>query len=94
MEWMRWRSPAGARDLEISSASATDGVIVTVRDSGLGLDEQTKARIFEPFFTTKATGTGMGLSICRSIIEAHQGRIWAEPLVHGAAFHFTLGLNA
>jgi signal transduction histidine kinase len=60
----------------------------------VGLDEQTRARIFEPFFTTKPSGTGMGLSICRSIIEAHAGRIWAEPLTRGAAFHFTLGSGA
>jgi signal transduction histidine kinase len=86
---------AGARELEIASEMPDpDEVKVTVRDSGVGLDEQTKARVFEPFFTTKPEGTGMGLSICRSIIEAHQGHIWAEPLPHGAAFHFTLRSNA
>jgi signal transduction histidine kinase len=84
-----------ARVLEIASErSATNEVMVTVRDFGSGLDDQTRARIFEPFFTTKPAGTGMGLSICRSIIEAHQGRIWAEPLTRGAAFHFTLGGNS
>lgn len=82
----------GARELEISSGMSASGeVMITVRDSGVGLDEQTRARIFEPFFTTKPSGTGMGLSICRSIIEAHAGRIWAETLARGAAFHFTLG---
>jgi hypothetical protein len=86
---------AGARELEISSEiSGADEVRVTVRDSGTGLDESIRARMFEPYFTTKPAGTGMGLSICRSIIEAHQGRIWAEPLPRGAAFHFTLGSNA
>jgi hypothetical protein len=86
---------AGTRELEISSEiSGVDEVRVTVRDSGTGLDEPIRARMFEPFFTTKPAGTGMGLSICRSIIEAHQGRIWAEPLPRGAAFHFTLGSNA
>jgi PAS domain S-box-containing protein len=84
----------GARDLEIASAlSSADEVTVTVKDSGTGLEEETKVRVFEPFFSTKPAGTGMGLSICRSIIEAHQGRIWAENLPHGAAFHFTLGSN-
>lgn len=85
----------GVRELEICSEIQTAGeVLVTVRDFGAGLDPDTKAKIFEPFFTTKLDGTGMGLSICRSIIEAHRGRIWAESLPRGAAFHFTLGLEA
>jgi PAS domain S-box-containing protein len=85
----------GVRELEISSQMQEgDEVQVTVKDSGCGLDAETRTRIFEPFFTTKPEGTGMGLSICRSIIEAHRGRIWAEPLARGTAFHFTLGLNA
>ena len=84
----------GLRDLEISSEMTPDGqVLVSVRDTGAGLDEETKLRMFDPFFTTKPAGTGMGLSICRSIIEAHQGRIWAESLDHGTVFHFTLGSN-
>ena len=84
----------GIRVLEISSEMQTpEEVMVTVKDSGVGLDEETKGRIFEPFFTTKPEGTGMGLSICRSIIEAHLGRIWAEPLSRGTAFHFTLRLE-
>lgn len=85
----------GARELEISSEIAeSDEVMVTVRDTGAGLAEDAKTRMFDPFFTTKPAGTGMGLSICRSIIEAHQGRIWADSLPRGAAFHFTLGSNA
>ena len=85
----------GIRELEIRSQMQTpDQVLVTVKDSGAGLDPETTARIFEPFYTTKPEGSGMGLSICRSILEAHRGRIWAEPLPRGAAFHFTLGLNA
>jgi signal transduction histidine kinase len=83
------------RELEISSEiSSDDEVKVSVRDTGMGVDEQIKMRMFEPFFTTKPAGTGMGLSICRSIIEAHQGRIWADSLPHGAVLHFTLGSNA
>ena len=53
-------------------------VEITVEDSGAGVDEKDIGRIFEPFFTTKATGTGVGLAICRSIIEAHGGRISAS----------------
>ena len=85
----------GIRELEISSEilSATE-VMVTVRDHGVGLAEQCMAKMFDPFFTTKREGIGMGLAICRSIIEAHDGRIWADALDCGAAFHFSLGVNA
>lgn len=87
-------SSDGVRELEIRSEMQTENEVkVTVRDSGAGLDLESKTKIFEPFFTTKPQGTGMGLSICRSIIEAHRGRIWAEPLPRGAAFYFTLGLH-
>src|SRR5208337_3474072 len=54
-------------------------VQVTVEDSGVGLDPNTMARIFEPFFTTKSGGMGMGLSISRSILQNHGGRLWATP---------------
>jgi signal transduction histidine kinase len=95
MNAMDAMAKSDGRELEIRSEMSEAGELtVTVKDSGAGLDEQTKARMFEPFFTTKPGGTGMGLSICRSIIEAHQGRIWAEPLSRGAAFHFTLRSTA
>jgi signal transduction histidine kinase len=59
--------------------------------SGPGLDQAQKDRVFEAFFTTKSEGMGMGLSICRSIIDAHGGRLWASPnLPNGAVFQFTL----
>jgi len=62
-----------------------------VRDSGLGLTAEQMRQLFEPFYTTKAAGMGMGLVICRSIVEAHGGRLWAENSPDGgAAFHFTL----
>jgi signal transduction histidine kinase len=80
------------RDLLISvEPHQPDGVIVGVRDSGSGIDQEHLKHIFEPFYTTKEHGTGMGLPICRSIIEAHDGRLWAEQNVpRGAAFWFTL----
>lgn len=82
----------GARDLRISTKpDASNSVLVTVRDTGLGLDPKTAERLFEPFYTTKPEGMGMGLAICRSIIEAHGGRLWAtanEP--RGAVFQFVV----
>jgi PAS domain S-box-containing protein len=68
-------------------------VLVTLEDSGVGISAADADRLFSAFFTTKSSGMGMGLSICRSIIEAHGGRVWAEPnLPHGAIFHFTVPL--
>jgi len=62
-----------------------------VRDSGPGIDPEHLERIFEAFYTAKSSGTGMGLSICRSIIDAHGGRLWAEANEpRGAVFQFTL----
>jgi PAS domain S-box-containing protein len=85
----------GSRDLLISTDKAeSDGVLVMVRDSGPGLAPAALERAFEPFYTTKSSGLGMGLSICRSIVEAHGGRLWwsaNEP--RGAVFHFTLRLG-
>jgi hypothetical protein len=82
----------GARDLLISSEqSRTNGVLVTVRDSGPGIDPEQIERVFDAFYTTKPGGTGMGLSICRSIIDAHGGWLWADAVEpRGAAFQFTL----
>lgn len=82
----------GAREVLISTGrDGSNGVLVTVRDSGPGLDSQSVERVFEAFYTTKPDGMGMGLAICRSIIEAHGGRLWAsanDP--RGAVFQFTL----
>jgi signal transduction histidine kinase len=69
----------------------TSGVLVAVRDSGPGIHPEHLERVFEAFYTTKSSGVGMGLSICRSIINAHGGRLWAEANEpRGAAFQFTL----
>jgi PAS domain S-box-containing protein len=81
----------GARTLLISSAQDRTGALVAVRDSGPGIDPAHLERVFEAFYTTKSSGTGMGLSICRSIIDAHGGRLWAEPNEpRGVVFRFTL----
>ena len=80
------------RVLRIASKVTEDGSIqVTIKDSGIGIEEAIRHRIFDPLFTTKATGMGMGLSICRSIIEAHEGRLWASPSTpYGTDFQFTI----
>jgi PAS domain S-box-containing protein len=71
--------PDGPRELLVSTGHAQPGgVLVAVRDSGPGLAPATREHLFEAFYTTKPNGLGMGLSICRSIIEAHGGRLWAE----------------
>jgi PAS domain S-box-containing protein len=86
---------AGARELLISTEqSQTNDVLVAVRDSGPGIDPECLERVFEAFYTTKSGGMGMGLSICRSIIEAHNGRLWASANVpRGATFEFTVSAH-
>jgi signal transduction histidine kinase/ligand-binding sensor domain-containing protein len=82
---------AEERQLLISTEPGPTGVLVAVHDSGLGIDAERLGRVFDAFYTTKASGMGMGLAICRSIISAHGGRLWAsanEP--RGAVFRFTL----
>jgi signal transduction histidine kinase len=82
------------RQLLIKSEKHPDGVLIGVKDSGRGLDPEQAGRIFEPFFTTKPDGIGMGLSICRSIIGSHGGRLWAVPGAKGGRFQFTLPTSA
>jgi hypothetical protein len=82
----------GERELSISSeVSQGCSILVAVRDTGPGVDPEHLDRIFKPFYTTKASGIGMGLSICRSIIDTHDGQMWAEPnQPRGTVFYFTL----
>jgi signal transduction histidine kinase len=80
------------RELSISTEPrGLDKVLVAVRDTGPGIDPDRLERVFDSFYTTKPSGMGLGLSICRSIVDAHGGRLWAdanEP--RGAVFQFTL----
>jgi signal transduction histidine kinase len=82
----------GTRELLISTSEVEPGsVFVAVSDTGPGLPQANPERIFDAFYTTKASGLGMGLSICRSIVEAHSGRLWATPnQPHGTVFSITL----
>jgi signal transduction histidine kinase len=74
-----------------SEKSKPNAVHVSINDTGTGIDPSNIDRIFKPLFTTKATGMGMGLSICRSIIESHGGRIWVSPAANGGStFEFEL----
>jgi C4-dicarboxylate-specific signal transduction histidine kinase len=81
----------GSRDLLIRSRMQESSVMVAVQDSGPGLSPEVVDRLFDPFYTTKSAGLGMGLSICRSIVEAHGGKVWASRSAGpGATVQFTL----
>ncbi|MGP0088454.1 MAG: AAA family ATPase [Xanthobacteraceae bacterium] len=84
----------GPRDMLISTESESGSVRVAVRDSGPGLPQANSERVFQAFFTTKPSGLGIGLSICRSIVEAHGGRLWTTPNEpRGTVFCFTLPIG-
>jgi len=73
----------------------SQNLMIIVQDSGAGIDPENINRVFEQFFTTKSRGMGLGLSICRSIIEAHKGRLWAESGVHeGSVFRISLPISS
>jgi signal transduction histidine kinase len=82
----------GSRELQIGTDKDIEkSISITVTDSGPVLKPESLNRFFEAFYSTKPTGMGIGLSICRSIIESHEGRIWATANVpRGAALHITL----
>ena len=84
------------RELTIrSSQDEAQQVLLSVTDYGVGISAEDADRLFEPFFTTKSSGMGMGLSICRSIVEAHEGRLWVMTNVpFGTTFQLTLPVNA
>jgi signal transduction histidine kinase len=90
-------SGAGEGPRQLVLRSGTDesrGVLVSVQDSGPGLDPKSLDHLFDAFYTTKTHGLGMGLAISRSLIEAHGGRLWATANApHGAVFHFTLPIG-
>jgi two-component system sensor kinase FixL len=82
------------RDLTVRTAMDGDAIEVAVSDTGPGLSDEVAARLFQPFVTTKEKGMGIGLTICQSIIEAHNGRIWATPNHDGGVeFHFRLPMT-
>ena len=77
-----------------SETQPPNNVLISIADSGTGIDPKDIGYIFEAFFTTKSNGMGVGLSICRSIIEDHGGRLWALPnLKHGSVFYFSLPID-
>ncbi|HTR38204.1 MAG TPA: ATP-binding protein [Bryobacteraceae bacterium] len=91
IEAMRDLSDRPRRLLIRSQTSDSGRILISVRDSGVGIQPKDEKRIFDAFFTTKAQGMGMGLSICNSIIESHGGKLWAAANAdHGATFQFTL----
>jgi len=81
----------GNRELSIETQLLGDTVQVSVADSGAGLSPEVRAHLFQPFVTTKQKGMGLGLSICRTIVETHGGKIWVDDRPQGGTiFRFTL----
>jgi len=92
-------TPAAQRLLQVSATSGDNEVLVSIADNGCGIAPEVREKLFTAFFTTKPEGMGVGLSICRSIIEFHRGRLWVEentlwPGGSGTIFKFTLPLES
>jgi two-component system sensor histidine kinase DctS len=88
-------TPEGAREIRVETRGGPDGVTVSIADRGAGITEGAREHLFQPFFTTKSEGMGMGLNICRSILELHGGRVWAEPNPGGGTiFSFSVPVPA
>jgi two-component system sensor histidine kinase DctS len=86
-------TPPEQREILVTTERADSTATVRVADRGCGIPADAQKQLFEPFFTTKAEGMGMGLNICRSIVESHRGRVWAEPAPGGGTvFSFSLPL--
>jgi two-component system sensor histidine kinase DctS len=84
-------TPPERREILVASEAGPGSVTVSISDHGCGISPEVRAQLFQPFFSTKAEGMGMGLNICRSIIEFHRGRVWAEQNPEGGStFSFSL----
>jgi signal transduction histidine kinase len=95
IEAMSDHGPQRRELLVVSGEDSSNRALVAVRDSGPGLQSENLDGLFDAFYTTKPRGMGMGLAICRTIIEAHGGRLWATPnLPQGAVFQFTLPIDS
>ena len=91
LEAMHDRAGSGQPVDVLTSRAGLDALEVTIADRGPGVAAEVAGRLFEPFFTSKAEGMGLGLNICRSIVEFHGGRLWTTPREGGGAeFHFTV----
>ena len=90
-------TPAGQRTLTLRTARIDQDrpeIEIAVTDAGSGLSAEAHTKLFQPFFTTKPEGMGLGLPLCRSIVDAHQGRLWTSPNPErGVTFHFTLPIS-
>jgi two-component system sensor histidine kinase DctS len=88
-------TPEAAREIRIETRAGEGGVTVSIADRGGGVPDDVREHLFQPFFTTKSEGMGMGLNICRSILELHGGRVWAEPNPGGGTiFSFSVPMTA
>lgn len=93
IESMR-QSEENARTLTVRAVASDTQVCISIADQGAGISPEAAAQLFEPFYTTKSEGLGVGLNICRSVVEAHHGRLWFEPNSGGGSiFHITLPLS-